>query len=159
MTISGDPLAPDSVLAALRGTGVFRSNRLGAVVLWQPYNNGMPDGVMVTDIETTANGQIIATTFGRGAFRLHSGTVKPGVLTARGRITSFEEEREGPPSASNPIIVTLTLDSQPDTVFTGESLSGTARTLLRNAFSSHRIVTITFRRTSGTSAQIIRVLP
>ena len=159
MTLAGDPLAPESPLAAVRSMGVFRGVRSGTSFNWAPFSNGLPGGVTVTDMETTPNGQIVVTTFGRGTFRLHTGAPRTGTQTARGQITSFEEERadsERPPGENNPVIVTLTLDSQPGLFFSSGDLSGTTRTLLRNAFNNHRSVTIEFVKEDATSARIIR---
>jgi CARDB len=153
-TIAGDPLAPDSVLAALRDNGVFRGTRAGTSYTWTSYNNGLPSGVTVTDMETAPNGQIVVTTWGRGAFRLHSGTPQGGTQTVRGRITSFEEERVDP-APTSPFIVTMTLDSLPGTTLTGGNLSATTRTTLRTAFKNQRIVTIGFVRTGADSGRIV----
>ncbi|MEK6374704.1 MAG: CARDB domain-containing protein [Acidobacteriota bacterium] len=159
MTIAGDPLAPDAVLAALRDNGIFRGTRTGANWTWESYSNGLPGGVTVTDMETASNGQIVVTTWGRGAFRLHSGPPRDGTQTARGRVRDFEEERvdpDRPVGPSNPLVVTVTLDSQPDTVFTGTNLPASTRTVLRTAFTNGRIITIDFVRTGASSGRILR---
>jgi photosystem II stability/assembly factor-like uncharacterized protein len=157
MTIAGDPLAPDTVLAALRDDGVFRGVRQGASWSWESYSNGLPGGVTVTDMETAPNGQIVVTTWGRGAFRLHSGPLRGPGHTASGHVSSYEEERadpDRPPGPSNPLLVTVTLDSRPDLVFTGANIAGATRTLLRNAFQSQKTVTLDFVPTGVNSGRI-----
>jgi len=157
MTTAGDPLAPDNVLAAVRDNGIFRGARRAVNWAWDSYSNGLPGGVTVTDMETAPSGQIVVTTWGRGVFRLHSGPLRGGNQTASGRLTSYEEERadpERPPRLSNPLIVTVTLDSQPGKVFTGTNLPGPTRTLLRSAFQSHRIVTLDFVPIDANSGRI-----
>jgi len=73
MTLAFNQFEPDALYAGTRGAGVFRGvrDRTGQWT-WQPFNNGMPRGALVTKLKT-GGGTIYASTFGRGTFVL--GTV------------------------------------------------------------------------------------
>jgi len=160
--IGADPLAADTLLAALRENGVVRGTRSANTWTWSAYDNGLPRGVTATAIEAEPSGQIYLATFGRGAYFLHSAplVVQANNSSVRGRVTSLEEERdnpEQPPGANNPLIVTATLDSKPGFFFSATNLSADSRNRLRNAFQKGTTVTIDFVVTSATSGRIIRV--
>jgi hypothetical protein len=57
-----------STLYAGTDVGVFRSRNGGRD--WAPYDAGMPP-VIVTSFTTTADGRLLAGTYGRGAYELH----------------------------------------------------------------------------------------
>jgi photosystem II stability/assembly factor-like uncharacterized protein len=65
-TIYVDPRNPDNVYAGT-DIGVFRFD--AAAATWKPFGNGMPP-VIVTSFTTTADGRLIAGTYGRGAYVL-----------------------------------------------------------------------------------------
>jgi hypothetical protein len=159
--ITIDPLATDTLLAAVRNRGVFRGTRNGPNNwTWTEYNNGLPFGVTVTDLEpqTTSKG-IIAATYGRGAFQLFSQIrVPPGNQQARGRITSYEIEREDPkrpPGPNNPVIETIELDSKPNFIFTKTGAVPSFAVIARDAIKNKRIVTIEFKPLGPQSGTII----
>jgi CARDB protein len=154
---------PEALLAALRGNGVIRGAPDSAGnFTWAFYNNGLPGGVTATDLETGPTGLIYLATFGRGMYLAHSVPipVQGSSDSARGRVTSFEEERadpERPPAFDNPLITSVTLDSKPGFVFSAVSLASASRTKLRSAFNNHTTVTIDFVLTSAASGRITRV--
>ena len=160
--ITVDPLDPNAILAAVRSSGVFRGTRNGPNNwTWTVYNNGLPFGVTVTDLEPQSNGGIIAATFGRGAFQLFSRIQEPPRnQEARGRITSYENERldpSRPPGPNNQVIETIELDSKPGFIFTATSPLGRFAVVARRAIQTKRIVTIEFTPLSPQSGTIIRL--
>jgi hypothetical protein len=157
--ITVDPLDPNAILVAVRSRGVFRGVRASANNwTWTVFNNGMPFGVTVTDLEPQSNGGIIAATFGRGAFQVFSRIqAPPQNQVARGRITSYENEREnpGPPGPNNPLIETIELDSKPGFIFTSTSPVARFAVIARRAIQTKRIVTIEFVPLGPESGRII----
>jgi len=159
-TITVDPLDPNALVAAVRGRGVFRGTRNAPNNwTWIDYNNGLPFAVTVTDLEPQSNGGIIAATYGRGAFQLFSQIVeRPQNQIARGRITSYENERvdaDRPPGPNNQVLETIELDSQPGFFFTATSPLGRFAVTARNAIRTKRIVTIEFKPLGPQSGTII----
>jgi photosystem II stability/assembly factor-like uncharacterized protein len=155
-----DPLAPDTLFAAIRNRGVFRGVRNAPNDwTWSEFNNGLPVAVTVTDLQPQASGGIIAATFGRGAFRLFSKIEqRPPNPTARGRITSYENKRadpDRPPGPNNQMIETIEIDSRPGFLFTATSPTGRFRFIAQRALRDHRIVTIEFTPISAQSGKII----
>lgn len=155
-----DPLAPNTLLAAVRNRGVFRGTRQGPNNwTWTEYNNGMPFGVTVTDLQPQSNGGIIAATYGRGAFQLFSRIQEPPRnQQARGRITSYENERvdpDRPPGRNNQVIETIELDSKPGFIFTATGVVPRFAVIARRAIQTRRIVTIEFTPLGPQSGRII----
>jgi len=156
-----DPLDPNAILAAVRGRGVFRGIRAAPNNwTWTVYNNGLPAAVTVSDLEPQSNGGIIAATYGRGAFQLFSKVQQPPPRTqeARGRITSYENERvdpKRPPGPNNQVLETIELDSKPGFIFTATSPLGRFAVVARKAIQTKRIVTIEFKPLGPDSGQII----
>ena len=73
MTLVFNQFEPNVLYAGTRGAGVFRGVRDATRQwTWQPFNNGMPQGALVTKLKA-GGGTIYASTFGRGTFVL--GTV------------------------------------------------------------------------------------
>jgi len=158
--IAVDPLARDTLIAAVRNRGVFRGTRdASGKWTWVPYNNGLPAAVTVTDLQPQSNGGIIAATFGRGAFQLFSRLPqRPQSRTARGHITSYENERVDPTrpgGPNNPVTETIELDSKPGFVFTSSSLRARFAVVARRAIQTGRIVTIEFTPLGPGSGRII----
>ncbi len=157
--ISIDPLAADTLLAAIRGIGIFRGTRDSAGKwTWVSYNNGLPVGVNVTDLQPRSNGSIAASTYGRGAFLLTSRSTAPVRPSARGHVISFEAERanpDKPPGFNNPLLVTAELDSKPGFLFTANSLAGGAG-ILKQALKNHRLVIIEYTASGQNSGKIVR---
>ncbi len=145
--ISIDPLAADTLLAAVRDQGVFHGTRDSTGTwTWIPYNNGLPFAVTVTDLEARANGSVVAATYGRGAFVLFSRPLGPPQLTARGHVTLFTAERvdpNRPPGPNNPLIATAELDSKPGFIFSSNSLANGVG-ILQAALANHRTVVIVY---------------
>jgi hypothetical protein len=163
--ITVDPLAPNSLVAALRNQGILRGSPSPLIAgkwNWTVHNNGLPFGVTVTDLEPQSNGGIIAATFGRGAFQLFSRIVKPpSPLEATGFVTSYEIGRafpERPVGANNPMIQTLEIDSKPGFSFTssgGHLFAG----IIDQAENQHRKVVVAFTPVIGSpsSGRIVSV--
>jgi hypothetical protein len=72
MTLAVNPFEAGMLYAGTRGRGVFRGARdANGHWTWQPFNDGMPQGAVVTKLRVdTARGRIYAATYGRGAFTL-----------------------------------------------------------------------------------------
>lgn len=68
-----DKRNPETLYAAT-DIGVFRSDTAGDN--WYPLNNGMPPAIVMS-FTTTADGRLIAGTYGRGAYELTSASVRP----------------------------------------------------------------------------------
>jgi hypothetical protein len=136
----------ETLLAAVENQGVFRGTRSAAGIWsWTPYNNGMPAGVRVTDLEVKTPLSVVAATYGRGAFLLNTRPPGPVQQTAKGHVTSFTMERvdpDRPPGPNNPIMITATLDSKPGALFTTTKASASG--ILGQAFKNHRMVIIVF---------------
>ena len=155
-----DPLDRDSLVAAFRNRGMFRGTRKGPTNWnWTAYNNGLPFAVTVTDLQPQSNGGIIAATYGRGAFQVFSRIQEPPPRTqvARGRITSYDNERvnPGPPGPNNPVLETIELDSKPGFIFTSTSPAARFAVIARRAIQTKRIVTIEFTPLGPQSGTII----
>jgi photosystem II stability/assembly factor-like uncharacterized protein len=69
-TLLVDPLNANTLYVGT-DIGVFRSTNDGAA--WETFNNGMPP-VIVNELDAQASGQIIAGTYGRGAYTLARGS-------------------------------------------------------------------------------------
>jgi len=160
MTI--DPLAPDTVVAAVRNQGVVRGTRRGPNNWnWTSYSNGLPNGAFVTDLQARSNGRIVAATFGRGAFQSFSRVEqRPPSNEARGHVTSYENERvfpDQPPGPSNPVVENIELDSRPGFVFTSSSRFPRFAAIVRRAIERNRTVTIVFVPLNAQTGTIISV--
>jgi len=160
--ITIDPLAPNTLLAAVRNQGVFRGIRNAPNNwTWTEYNNGLPFAVTVTDLEPQSNGGIIAATYGRGAFQLFSRIVeRTPPQKARGFVTSYEAERadpDRPAGPNNQVSETIEIDSRPGFSFTATSPLGRFRLIVQRAMQNKRIVTIEFTPIGPQSGKIISV--
>lgn len=139
-----DPLGTDTVLTAIKGNGIFQGTRdSSGHWTWVPYNNGIPVGANVTDIEARSDGSVAAATYGRGVFLLTSRSTAPPTLSAIGHVVEFEEEGDDShPGKPIPKITTAQLDSKPGFVFSTTTFAGTG--VLEGAFKNHRKVKITY---------------
>ena len=157
-----DPLAPDTVIAAIRDRGVFRGTRTSPDNwTWTDYNNGLPFAVTVTDLQARTNGSIVAATFGRGAFQLFSRIqASPQRPKARGRVISYEAERlhpGRPPGQGNPVMEIIELDSMPGFVFTASGSSARFRLIATRSLQTGRIVAIEYQPTGPQTGTIISI--
>lgn len=173
--IAVDPLAGNSILVAVRDIGIFRGAHpvfaiartvagIGGISpgpwQWRPYSNGLPSGITVMDMETSAGGQIVAATWGRGAFWLHSGPLPGSPQSVRGHIISYDAQTidvPGHPGRPKQIWVGVTLDSRPDWLFSGLNLPAATRDRLQQAFEKHRLVSISYVQTDATGGRITGV--
>ncbi len=173
--IAVDPLAGNSILVAIRDIGIFRGAHPVFVMArtvagiggispgawqWRLYNNGLPSGTTVMDMETAAGGQIVAATWGRGAFWLHSGPLPGSPQSVSGHITSYDAETIDVPGRvgrPNQIYVAVELDSRPGWVFSGVNLPFATRSRLQQAFEKHRLVSISYVQTDATDGRITGV--
>jgi hypothetical protein len=155
-----DPAAADALIVAVRNRGVFRgAPGVTQGFKWSEYNNGLPDGIVVTDLKARSNGSVIAATYGRGAYQVFTKVAEtPPPPTATGKIVDLESGRVNPgspPGANNPILTTIEIDSKP-----GFSFSTTSSTLgfrLKSAFQNNRKVRITFQLIAPGSGRILTV--
>jgi hypothetical protein len=153
-----DPLGTDTVLVAILGNGIYQGTRDGSGHwTWVPYNNGIPMGANITDIEARNDGSIAAAAYGRGVFLLSSRSTAPPpppTLSAIGYLVSFEVEGGGSqPGKPIPRITTARLDSKPGFVFTSLNFAGTA--VLQAAFTSHHKVQITYTPNGQDTGKIL----
>jgi hypothetical protein len=172
--IAVDPLAGNSILVAVSNIGIFRGAHpvfimartvgIGGISpgqwQWRLYSNGLPAGITVMDMETAASGQIVAATWGRGAFWLHSGPLPGSPQSVSGHITSYEAETIDVPGRvgrPNQIYVAVELDSRPGWVFSGANLPAVTRYRLQQAFEKHRLVSISYVQTDATNGRITGV--
>ncbi len=78
--ITVDPVAPNTLLAAIPNKGIFRGVRApDGTWTWAPYNNGLPAAVSITDLRASRSGSIAAVSYGRGAYTITSASVQPPV--------------------------------------------------------------------------------
>ena len=73
LTLASSGYEPGVLYAGTQGQGVFRGVRdpISGLWSWQPFNNGLPEGAMVTKLRLdAANAKIYAATYGRGEFAL-----------------------------------------------------------------------------------------
>jgi len=153
-----DPLGTDTVLAAIKGNGIFQGTRDSSGHWnWVPYNNGIPIGANITDIEARNDGSIAAAAYGRSVFLLTSRSTAPPpppTLSAIGHVVAFELEgddsQRGKPI---PKITTAELDSKPGFVFTSLNFAGTG--VLQAAFKNHRKVQITYTPNGQNTGKIL----
>jgi len=152
-----DPLATDSLLAAILNKGIFRGTPDSAGNwTWVPYNNGIPVGANVTDFEGRSDGSIAAATYGRGVFLLSSRPLvpPPAKLNAIGYVVGFELSGTGT-NAGKPVPKTTIarLDSKPGFVFSSTKMAGAY--VLQTAFKSHRRVQITYTASGQNAGTIL----
>lgn len=74
-----DGASPNGLIVALQGNGVFRGVRSGSSLQWSPLNNGLPAGIVVTDLKRLGTARVALGSFGRGAF-----VITTGALITRG---------------------------------------------------------------------------
>ncbi len=153
-----DPLGSDTVLAAIQGNGIFQGTRSSSGQwTWVPYNNGIPVGANITDIQARSDGSIAAAAYGRGVFLLTSRSTAPPpppTLSAIGHVVAFElEGDDSHPGKPIPTITTARLDSKPGFVFT--MLNSAGKAVLQAASKNHRQVQITYTLNGQNEGKII----
>ena len=71
MTLASNPFESGVLYAGTNGQGVFRGTRDSTGKWkWQPFNNGLPQGAIVTKLRMGTDGTLYVATWGRGAFAL-----------------------------------------------------------------------------------------
>jgi hypothetical protein len=154
-----DPLGTtETVLAAIQGSGIFQGTRSSSGQwTWVPYNNGIPIGANITDIEARSDGSIAAAAYGRSVFLLTSRSTAPPpppTLSAIGHVVEFELEGDdnhlGKPI---PKITIARLDTKAGFIFTTLNNAGTG--VLAAAFENHRKVQIIYTPNGVNSGKII----
>lgn len=148
--ISVDPLAPNTLLVAVRALGIFRGVMdTSGKWTWNRYNNGLPFGVTVTDMKPHTRGSVVAGTYGRGAFELFSRIPGPQKLTVTAHVIEFDLDPEPP----HTVLASVEIDSPPRLFFTTDK---PLQAVLRNAFQNHRLVIIEYV-IDGSSNRIVSV--
>jgi len=157
------PLGTDTILAAIKDTGIYRGVRSSAGVwTWTPYNNGIPIDANITDFQARSDGSIAAASFGRGVFLLTSSPTAPSpppllpTLSAIGHVVAFQlvgdDSQVGKPI---PKVTTAQLDTKPDFVFTSPSSTFPGVAVLAIALKNHSKVQITYALTGQNTGKII----
>jgi hypothetical protein len=172
LTLAVDRMTPFTIFVGTRRGGVFRarSTNNGATWVWTAYNNGMPLGMDVSDLEVhPVTGVLSAATYGRGAFAVNTDNPLNSVLYAVGRITLLQVQNPGmgfgPPNDRLDADVVIALDSLPGRFF-GFQLRNDAQraarrgmfNLLRDAFRQGRPILIDYVRTGVRNGRILRVI-
>jgi len=85
-----DGASPNGLIVAVEGGGVFRGVRSGSTLQWTPLNNGLPAGIVVTDLKRLGTARVVLGSYGRGAF----------VITTGALITAIPRREEGEQRAS-----------------------------------------------------------
>lgn len=167
--IAVDRMAPFTVYAGTN-RGVYRgtSTTGGATWRWSGYNDGLPLA-SVNDLEVhPKSGVMRATTFGRGAYEVHTDWPIGTLAAATGRITFLRVHDVGtgwgPGSDFLDVEVVIQLDSVPGRGF-GFQLRSDAEEaarrgmldLLRDAFGRNGLVTVDYVKTGLRNGRIIRV--
>jgi photosystem II stability/assembly factor-like uncharacterized protein len=150
----------DNLLVSMRAAGLFRGVPTGSAntLTWTPFNNGLPDGVTITNIGSISSKAVFLSTFGRGTFGMFPPV--PGNPSVTGHVRDFTQERLNPgkpPGPLNPLLSTVTMDTSPVSLFSATNLAGSAATILRNAVGTTRLVSITYKPLSATSGTILSV--
>jgi hypothetical protein len=70
---------------AVQGGGLFRGVRAGSTLQWTALNNGLPAGIVVTDLKRLGTARVVLGSYGRGAF----------VITTGALITAVPERQKG----------------------------------------------------------------
>jgi hypothetical protein len=71
MTIVANPFEPGVLYAGTAGAGIWRGVRdTNGNWTWRNFNNGLPQGAVVTKLRVAPDGTIYAGTYGRGTFAL-----------------------------------------------------------------------------------------
>ena len=71
MTIAANSFEPDVLYAGTAGAGIWRGVRdANGNWTWRNFNNGLPQGAVVTKLRVAPDGTIYAGTYGRGTFAL-----------------------------------------------------------------------------------------
>lgn len=155
--VGTDPLGTtETVLAAIQGNGIFQGTRAtSGQWTWVPYNNGIPIGANITDIEARSDGSIAAAAYGRGVFLLSSRSTAPPpppTLRAVGHVVGFElEGNDSNLGKPIPKITVVRLDTKPGFIFTTLNNAGTG--VLQAAFQNHRQVQITYTANGANSGK------
>jgi photosystem II stability/assembly factor-like uncharacterized protein len=172
LTLAVDRMTPFTIFVGTRRGGVFRARSAnnGATWVWTAYNNGMPLGMDVSDLEVhPVTGVLTAATYGRGAFAVNTDNPLNSVLYAVGRITLLHVQDPGmgfgPPNDRLDADVVISLDSLPGRFF-GFQLRNDAQraarrgmfNLLRDAFRQGRPILIDYVRTGVRNGRILRVI-
>jgi len=160
MALSVLPNTNENLLVAMSGGGLFRGVPTTAAntLTWTPFNNGLPENLTATHISTISSGVTFLATWGRGTFLLYPPPAPHP--SATGHVKTFRQERLHPgqaPGANNPLLTIVTMDSTPVFAFSASNLSGSYVTILKNALTTKRLVTITYQPISATSGTILSV--
>ena len=145
-----DPNAPNELLVAVRAKGMFRGTQGAAGWEWTTYNNGLPDGVTITDLEASRDGSIIAATWGRGAYQLFSPTADQRV--ARGQIVQFALGQMNGKGAS---VTTITVSTKPGWSFT--TSDPVLVNKLKIARARKKAIRITYQTMTPNSGKLLSV--
>jgi len=71
ITLASNPFESGVLYAGTTGQGIFRGVRSASGQWeWHPFNNGLPQGAIVTKLRMGSDGTVYAATWGRGAFAL-----------------------------------------------------------------------------------------
>lgn len=161
MAILPDPNLTGALLVSIRAQGVFRGTPGPAKngLLWSSFNNGLPDGLTVTDMSSPVNSKtVFLATWGRGTFAMLS--TAPLNPSTAGHVKSFRQQRlhpGQPPGGTNPLLTFAVMDSCPVSTFSASNLGGPYVTILKNAVAPKRLVSITYQPVSATSGTILSV--
>jgi hypothetical protein len=170
-TLAVDRLAPFTIYAGLDQAGVYRGRSTdgGATWSWTPYNNGLPNGLDVRDLEIhPATGVMRAGTFGRSAYEMRLEFPVGSLLATEGRVAALRVQDVGTgfgiPSDRLDAEVIIQLDTQPGRAFgfqlrkdTNEAAHRGMLDLLRDAFRRERVVRLAYFRTGLHNGRIVRV--
>ncbi len=168
-TIAVDRMAPWTVYAGTND-GVFRGRSSdGATWRWTAYDNGLPPGVIITDLEVhPTSGVLRAGTFGRSAYEVNTDSPLGSLVAIEGRITLLRLEEAGtgygPPADFLDVEAVVWLDTAPGRAFGFQLRKGSTEgdhtrmfDLLRDAFEANRPVRIDYLRTGLRNGTILRV--
>ncbi len=70
-----DGASPNGLIVAVQGGGVFRGVRSGSTLQWTALNNGLPAGIVVTDLKRLGTARVALGSYGRGAFVITTGAL------------------------------------------------------------------------------------
>jgi hypothetical protein len=169
-TSAVDRVHVDTVYAGTN-RGIYRGHSFngGANWSWSAYMNGFPPAD-VRNLEVhPVTGVLRASTFGRGAYEVHTEHPIGSLLVIQGRPTFLRVHdvgtKYGPPSDQLDAEVIFKLDANPRRAF-GFQLrtdgNGDARAgmldVLRDAFAHNRVIRVDYVRTGLHNGQAIRIV-
>jgi len=165
-------LSLDRTIYAGTTSGVYKGivSLNGNSCSWSAYNNGLPNGVTITDLEVQPiTGVLRASTFGRSAYEINTDHPIGSVLGVKGRINYLRVHTVGSGYGSGNDLINaeliIKIDADPQMSFgiqlrkdNNEKTNMKMFESLQRAFASNRPIAIEYTKKSLHSGLVIRII-